>query len=385
MRISRSLIFIIVAVLAVGGVAFWYLGGSHRKVPPPPSVESVLPKQFLIALQQQKSGQTFEAKAKTTPGADTTAANASATPAKATLPPLTTPLSFTANGRGQMHISGQNTDGKPASVSMRAGDIYENDQNKIVLLEDCVRDIPPRGMLQADIKVAYITSAAASGNDSYKKSTATVQSLDTLINQLKLHPELSHEAVQTAVLMLAENPPLDAFAKFPRLHASQAAPETNPDFKVDVFDIIAALQLLNDTGITDRTAASDPQLKIEAMIDQKTHDAAMRFYNITPEAEWAFWKNQLLEGDPSLRHYALYGIAESYPDVALIMLPKWAREKRLPAIYRLSAVRAMAMTHRAEAIPILQKLEQEFTPDTDLYRSADHATKYLTTQLNQPS
>jgi len=101
--------------------------------------------------------------------------------------------------------------------------------------------------------------------------------------------------------------------------------------------------------------------------------------------EWTYWKHELLEGDPGTRHYALYGIARYFPDVALQMLPKWARETRLQPIYRLSAVRAMAVTHRPEAIPILHKLEQEFGSDSDLSRSADRAEKYLNTQFTQPS
>jgi len=384
MTSSRSLILIVVAVLALGATAFWFFKVRRGPIPPPPSVESVLPAKFLAALkQQQNGGKPVATTAKSAPAAPAVAgANAPATPAASVLPPLTSPLTFTSNGRGQVHISAQNTGDKPTQVALHAGEIYENDQNKIVLLEDCVRDIPPHGLLQADVRFAPVNLAAPSTDDAYKKSTTSIPRLDELLTQLKTHPDLSHSAVQTAILLLAENPSLDVFAKFPRLHEPATI---NGDFKVDVADIIAALQLLADMGITDRAIASDPQLNIEAMIDPKAHDLALRYYGIGPDMEWAYWKQELLQGDPSLRHYALYGIAEYYPDVALQMLPKWARETRLPAIYRLSAVRAMAMTHRQEAIPILQKMEQEFGPDTDLYRSADHATKFLTSQFNQPS
>jgi hypothetical protein len=370
MTSSRSLILIVVAVLALGATSFWFFKVRRGPVPPPPSVESVLPKQFLVALkQQQNGGKPVASTATSAPAPAAAAASAAAaTPGKA-LPPLTSPLTFTANGRGQVHISAQNTGDKPTRVALHAGEIYENDQNKIVLLEDCVRDIPPHGMLQADVRFAPVNLAAASSDDTYKKSTTTIPRLDELLTQLKTHPDLSHSAVQTAILLLAENPSLDVFAKFPRLHETQPAAG---DFKADTADIIAALQLLSDMGITDRAIASDPQLNIEAMIDPKAHDLALRYYGIGPDMEWAYWKQELLQGDPSLRHYALYGIAEYYPDIALQMLPKWARETRLPAIYRLSAVRAMAMTHRQEAIPILQKMEQEFGPDTDLYRSTSH-------------
>jgi len=388
MTSSRSLILIVVAVLALGATSFWFFKVRRGPIPPPPSVESVLPQQFLTALKQQQSGGKPVAAAapaaKSAPAAPAAGANTAAVPAAKALPPLSTPLTFTFNGRGQVHISAQNTGDKSAQVALHAGEIYENDQNKIVLLEDCIREVQPHGLLQADVRFAWINLAGPSSDDSYKKSTTSVPRLDELLAQLKTHPDLSPSAVQTAVLLLAENPALDVFAKFPRLHDTPPTPGTG-DFKVDTVDIIAALQLLSDMGITDRTIASDHQLNIEAMIDPKAHDAAMRYYGIVPDMEWTYWKQELLEGDPSLRHYALYGIAEYYPDVALLMLPKWARETRLPAIYRLSAVRAMAMTHRQEAIPILQKMEQEFGPNTDLYHSADHATKFLTSQFNQPS
>ena len=54
------------------------------------------------------------------------------------------------------------------------------------------------------------------------------------------------------------------------------------------------------------------------------------------------WKNELLNGDQGTRHYALYGIARFYPEIALQMLPNWAREKRTARVFRLAAVQALA-------------------------------------------
>ena len=91
------------------------------------------------------------------------------------------------------------------------------------------------------------------------------------------------------------------------------------------------------------------------MIDPATHSLAVRYYEIADE--WAYWKHELLEGDISTRHYALYGIARFYPDVAMQMLPKWARQEAVSPVFRLSAVQALAQTDKAEAIPVLRGLE----------------------------
>jgi hypothetical protein len=111
----------------------------------------------------------------------------------------------------------------------------------------------------------------------------------------------------------------------------------------------------------------------------------MRFFGIAPEMEWTYWKHELLQGNLSTRHYALYGIARYFPDVALVMLPKWAKETRLKEIYRLSAVRALAVTNRPEAIGILHQLDQQIGSDPELHQSADRAAKYLSLHFNQPS
>jgi hypothetical protein len=112
-------------------------------------------------------------------------------------------------------------------------------------------------------------------------------------------------------------------------------------FRVESYDIVTALTALREIGAPDASIAMtiDPQLKIESMIDPLSRAAAMRYYGITPETEWEYWKTELLSGDPSTRHYALYGIARFYPNVALEMLPKWARQVQTGHVYRLSAIR----------------------------------------------
>jgi hypothetical protein len=124
-------------------------------------------------------------------------------------------------------------------------------------------------------------------------------------------------------------------------------------------------------------------LKIEGMIDPACRTAAMRYYGITAEKEWDYWKKELLEGDPSTRHYALYGIARFYPAVAVEMLPKWAREKRTTQLFRLTALQALGETQRPEALPLLSDLVNELGRNTELGRAALQAAQLLDTSLRK--
>ena len=111
----------------------------------------------------------------------------------------------------------------------------------------------------------------------------------------------------------------------------------------------------------------------------------MHYYNLSHEQEWAYWRDELSKGDLSTRHYALYGIGRYYPDVALQMLPDWARAAQLSAMMRTSAIQAMAETHRPEAISVLQQLVSEFGAATELGQSARKAITYLENQRTPPA
>jgi len=154
---------------------------------------------------------------------------------------------------------------------------------------------------------------------------------------------------------------------------------------VETADILGALTALRESGVKLETIAmaSDPQLRIESMIEPMSREAAKRYYGITEEREWEFWKRELLEGNPTTRHYALYGIARFYPDVALEMLPKWAREMQTHPVYRLAAVQALADTQRAEALPILRQLATEVGQKTELGKAATQAADYLDKRLTE--
>lgn len=375
MKASRLIVYSLLAVIVAGGCYYYYFVlNAPKKLAAPPKLEKVLPKNFLAAMNGSP-GQAQVANARPAPAAQPAAGAPAAAPEN--------PVQFTGNGSDHLSVTVKNTGRRPIQVTVHPCEIYDNGKNRVVVLEGLEKQVAAGSTEHFDLRAAATSSANLADDKPYAKTTAVIPKLDLLIQKAQNRPEITHQALQTAILALAENPSLDLFAKFARLHGD--AGFTNTAFKVDTADIISAMQLLSDCGVNDRAAAADPQLEIEAMIDPDSHDAAMRYFGITPEGEWAWWKHQLLEGDPSTRHYALYGIARYYPDVALVMLPKWAKEPRLSSIYRLSAVRALALTNRQEAIDILRQLEQLFGSDTALHQSADRAARYLSVHFNQPS
>jgi hypothetical protein len=220
--------------------------------------------------------------------------------------------------------------------------------------------------------------ALALSSDSYAK-------LQGLLDYLAEHQEVSLPAAQTAALAILENLPASAFAKFTQTGSDLPSPWDTAAFKVEVADLVGALIVLRQIGIPDEQLAItvDPQTRIEGMIDPLAHALAMQYYGIKPDAEWAYWKHELLEGEPSTRHYALHGIARYFPEVALPMLPGWVRETRTNPVFRRVAIQALAETKRGEALPVLKELEQEFKDDAELSEAAKEAVAYLETSLSR--
>jgi hypothetical protein len=275
---------------------------------------------------------------------------------------------------------------QPLEVTFPLGQVFESDRGAtvvVVLSESLV--VPPGKTKDIELRTAALHSTRPIGAAQYRISYAAYPKLEPLLRQVQQHPEINRNSLQTAVLALMENLPLSAVAKF-TMAGSELPSRFNTDaFRVETYELMGALVLLREIGVKESSLALtiNPQLKIEAMIDPATRPMAMRYYAIQPEQEWEFWRRELLQGEPSTRHYALYGIARFYPDVALQMLPSWAREARTNPVYRLSAVEALADTQRPEALPILRQLATELGANTELARAATGAADYLDYQLAQ--
>ena len=277
----------------------------------------------------------------------------------------------------------------PLRLTVDAGLIFETAdlRDQMVVARGQTVDLPAGATQHAWLSSAATRSTNALTAQAYHLCPEKLQTLTNLFAQVDKSPEVSRQATQTAVLLLTENAPMVTFAKFNVLSGDTPLRATTAAYQVNTGEILAAFTLLKDAGYPRRNlvAAQDPQLEIEAMIDPLAHAAAVAYYHFNKDQEWAFWRDELQKGDLSTRHYALYGIGRYYPDVALQMLPDWARAAQLSPLMRTSAIQAMAETHRPEAISVLQTLVSEFGAATELGESARKAIVYLENQRATPA
>jgi hypothetical protein len=290
---------------------------------------------------------------------------------------------FKGNGREKMRAILTNKTGGTLVVRVPAGQMFEAGRNVVIVARAGEVEVKPGKVLEVTIQTAATRSANKVVEVPYELSFGTLPRLDTLLAYAQDRPELTAGAIQTAVFALTENLPLSSVSKFTAAGGDLQSKFDTAPFKTDTGDILAALLTLRAIGAreSDLALTIDPQLKVEGMIEPATRNAAMRYYGITPENEWDYWKTELLSGEPTTRHYALYGIARFYPEVALEMLPKWARETKTQNVLRISAINALADTQRPEALPILQRLTDELGANTELGRTAASAAKFLSAHL----
>ncbi len=294
-------------------------------------------------------------------------------------------MEFRGNGRDRLRMIGINHEAQPVRLSIPAGQSFESASGSVVLERARVIEFQPGETRLEDLATLAAASTNHLADRTFSPSATPQPKLEPLLEYLADHPEVSVSAAQTAALAIMENLPANAFAKFAEAGNDLPNQWDTTAFKVETADIVEALILLRQMGLPDEQLAItvDPQTKIEAMIDPLAHALAMRYYDIKPEAEWTYWKHELLEGDPSTRHYALHGISRYFPDVAIQMLPRWVREPRTNQIFRVVAIQALAETERPEAVPLLRALELEMGAQTELGRTAGESASYLENSLNK--
>jgi hypothetical protein len=293
--------------------------------------------------------------------------------------------SFSGNGREQMLATLKNVGAAALKVRIDAGQMFVAAKNAVIVTMEDVAELAPGQTLQRQLQTVAIRSANKISQSVYLPSPNAAPQLDALLVYGRKHAEFSPGAMQTAALVLMENLPLSTVAKFTPVTGELRSRFNTDAFRVESGDILAALGALREIGVSDASVAMtiDPQLKIEAMIDPLSRPQAMRYYGISAEKEWDFWREELLDGPPATRHYALYGIARFYPEIAIEMLPKWARESQTSAVYRLAAVQALAETQRLEALQLLRQLSEDLGAETELGRAASGAADSLQQRLDQ--
>ncbi len=283
------------------------------------------------------------------------------------------------NGRERLALGIRNRTDQPLRLEIPAGRIFKSKRTFVILLRSRQIDLAERSTGRLVLETAALHAGGPVRDANFEICDGTVLKLDPLLDYLANHPEVSTAAAQTAVLALTDNLPVGAFAKFTPVGGEMPSVLDTSAFRVDVADMMKALLILRDIGIPSSQIALgvDPQLRIEAMIDPLAHAMAMSYYGIAPEREWEYWKWELAHGDEATRHYALFGIARFFPDVAVRMLPKWVMETRTNLVYRLSALQALAETERPEVLQLLKQLVLELPDNTELARTAKKAVQHV--------
>ena len=417
MRISHLLTGVVIfTALALGGLRF----GRHQLPKPQATVPTVQKAAVAAPAAAAEAGEDQQPAVSTTDLAATTSieggqsdpvdgvraeldaeadsSTAAISPAPATAPTVefeTTDIlaamqqgvieaALRGNGRERMSAQLRNNSPTPLRVTLPAGQVFEGGRSRVVLTRAAQVELMPAKSVVLNLSTAALISSNTVGDAPYRCSYQSADRVDAFLKWAATHDEISAPAMQTAVLALTENLPLSAVAKFAPVNGTGGTLNTDA-FRVETSDLLAALSALRDSGVKMETVAMtvDSQLRIEAMIEPLSREAAKRYFGISEEREWDFWKHELLEGNPSTRHYALFGIARFYPEVALDMLPKWVRETQTHPVYRQAAVQALADTQRPEALPLLRQLAEEVGPKTDLGRTAAQAANYLDKRLTE--
>jgi len=293
---------------------------------------------------------------------------------------------FKGNGKEMLRLTLSNKSAQSLLICASEGQVFKSGNNTVMIVRPVSVELARGEKKDQDVQTVALYSSNKTQVSNYSLSPERSSRLDSLLRYLQDHPEIAPGAIQTAVLALTENLPLSAFATFAQPGTDLPTQFDTSAFKADTADIISALSILRILGLRDEQLALtiDPQLKIEAMIDPMAHAYAMRYYGIKYEQEWLFWRDELLKGNPATRHYALHGIARYYPEVALVMLPQWAREPRTEQVYRISAIQALSETGRTEAVSILRQFQLEFA-GTEMGTTAQTAADVLQRALDHQS
>jgi len=373
---AKALGAVVVPLVAVGGFCLW---SKSRAAVDSPS----LPKAAIIALAAASAMSSHDEVVVEAPEIETVTAEI--VDIQTAIQQNRIRAEFRGNGRESLSGTLSNTDAKPLKVRSEVGLVLESGKNAVVLVRPLEVEVEAGKSTGATFLTAAIRSSNRVEELSYQVTANHVPRIELFLTYVQDHLELSPAAIQTAILALNENLPLRSVAKFTAAGSELKSRFNTDAFRVETHDIVTALTALRDMGVSDAAIAMtvDPQLRIEAMIEPLCRPVAMNYYGITPENEWNFWRDELLSGEPSTRHYALYGIARFYPEIAVEMLPKWACEAKTSPVLRLAALQALAETQKPEAVAILNVLVEVLGRETELGRAAAGAALALDQRLAQ--
>lgn len=297
-------------------------------------------------------------------------------------------LEMRGDGRFLVQITARNRGREPIELVFQSGMVLvsENQLAEAMIPREASIFLKPGEATRQNLEVVPGSCRNERRVRNYLVSVHRYELLEPWWDYLSMHPEVGSEAVRTGTLIIKENLPLSAFAKFDL--ATGAVPETlrGAGLEVEMRYIMEALFALEKAGYPEEGLAVlvDPQLQLEALLDPLTRAAAKRYFALTDSDEWELWEHQLKAGNPATRHYSLYAIARYYPDVAVQMLPRWARFQEMSLPMRRAAILALAEVRRPEAGALLAQLEHELGASPALGDAAMQAMNYWDAHVNLP-
>lgn len=284
------------------------------------------------------------------------------------------------DGHTILQVTAANLTKEPLELVFQGGMVLISDNQMAEALIPRAQSIflKPAEALRANLDVAPGSCRNEHRVRPFLVSLHRYEVLEPYWDYLAQHPEVGPEAVRTGALIIKENLPLSAFAKFSLSSGPKPDTVREAGLEVETRHIMEALFVLKKAGYPAERLAIlvDPQLQLEALLDPLTRPAAKRYFAMTDSDEWTFWEAHLKTGSPSTRHYALYAIARFYPDVAIQMLPRWARFQEMSLPMRRAAILALAEVPRPEAEGLLAQLEYELGNSPALGSTVTQAMNY---------
>jgi hypothetical protein len=187
-------------------------------------------------------------------------------------------VEFAGNGRQRLDAKLTNLTSGPLKIKAEAGQMLASGKNQIVIVRPVEAEAAAGETIQFSIHTAATRSSNKVADAVYLLSYSQPPRIAALLAHLQTRMELSPGAIQTAVLALTENLPLNAVSKFTPSTVGLKSRFNTDAFRVESYDIVTALTALREIGVPDASVAMtiDPQLKIESMIDPLARNALLR-------------------------------------------------------------------------------------------------------------
>ncbi len=288
---------------------------------------------------------------------------------------------FRGNGIDLLEVQVVNPKTAAESYELKAGTLFQSYNDSVMLVENLNESIEPGATVEYKLKTVPLGLNNQQLEGPYRIIEQTPFQLEPLTDALSTGSNLDEEKLALAAIILFNNPSLSEVADFPVADSGEQAGSSVPvSSRRSAAEVIDALLLLRGLNIETGglKLATDTQLKLEALVKLDSNESAREFYGLADRRRhWAYWKQLLLTGDPRFRHYSLYGIGRFFPEVAVQMMPNWAANRRITPIYRLSAVYALGLSEKPEALQQLQSLAKRYPAQTNMGRATREAAQYI--------